>query len=82
MSVQLLRLAADINDELKDIARVVERAESAFSKAAQTNVVRNVYTFNFRSSRLQELTTELRSCFEHANQDLISFSQFLHRLTE
>ena len=37
MSVQLLRLAADIEDELQDIARVVERTEAIFEKARRTN---------------------------------------------
>jgi hypothetical protein len=158
MSVQLLRLAAEIEDELQDIARVVERTEAIFEKARRTNddafldavalnlhgfysglerifediartvenslpegekwrqdllrqmtveiptfrppvirkttskcleeylkfrhVVRNVYTFNFRGSRLIELTSELRPCFDAARQDLTEFAQFLKRLTD
>ncbi len=43
-------------------------------------VVRNVYTFNLRPSRLQELVTELRACYTALVQDVIAFCDFLARL--
>lgn len=44
------------------------------------HVVRNVYTFNLRPSRLQELTTGLRTCHESLVQDLDTFVRFLQQL--
>jgi hypothetical protein len=46
------------------------------------HIVRNVYTFNLRPSRLRELTEELRSCFVAVKQDLERFVSFLHGLTQ
>lgn len=44
------------------------------------HIVRNVYTFNLRPSRLQELTEELRACFEDIKEDLALFALFLDEL--
>ncbi len=41
------------------------------------HVVRNVYAFNLRSSRLNELVTELPNCFYAVQDDLSKFAQFL-----
>lgn len=41
------------------------------------HVVRNVYAFNLRSSRLNELVTELPNCFNAVQDDLSKFAQFL-----
>lgn len=61
MSVQYLRLAADIQDELKDIARVVERAETSAIKAVKTGddayldaVAINLHGFYSGAERLFE----------------------------
>ena len=43
-------------------------------------VVRNVYTFNLRPSRLGELVTELRHCYQELSQDLDKFCQFLENV--
>ena len=44
------------------------------------HLVRNVYTFNLRPSRLTELTSDLRACYEATRQDLIDFTAFLEGL--
>jgi hypothetical protein len=44
------------------------------------HVVRNVYTFNLRPSRLQELVSELRACYAALIQDLTTFCEFLESL--
>lgn len=45
------------------------------------HVVRNVYTFNLHSSRLQELTNGLQHCYEALACDLDDFIQFLNDLS-
>ncbi|MFO7682145.1 MAG: hypothetical protein R6X34_19050 [Chloroflexota bacterium] len=44
------------------------------------HVVRNVYTFRFRSSAVQELVEDLRGCFDAVSTDLTNFIQFLNQL--
>jgi hypothetical protein len=44
------------------------------------HVVRNVYTFNLRGARLQELATQLRPCMTALTEDLQQFIQALHQL--
>ena len=43
-------------------------------------VVRNVYAFTLRPSRLRELVSGLRPCFDSAARDLPGFAAFLERL--
>ncbi len=45
------------------------------------HVVRNVYTFNLKLSRLQELTDELQPCYLAVKHDLNDFAQFLEQLS-
>ena len=44
------------------------------------HVVRNVYAFTLRPSRLRELVSDLRPCFDSAARDLLGFAAFLERL--
>lgn len=44
------------------------------------HVVRNVYTFNLRGSRLQELAAEVGACFTAVSTDLSRFIEFLRQL--
>lgn len=44
------------------------------------HVVRNVYAFNFRPSRLKELVESLSTCFKSLKQELLAFSAFLETL--
>ena len=45
------------------------------------HVVRNVYAFNFRPSRLKELVDTLPVCFSSLKQDLLAFTVFLELLS-
>jgi hypothetical protein len=44
------------------------------------HVVRNVYAFNFRPSRLKELVESLPGCFSSLRDDLLVFAAFLGSL--
>jgi hypothetical protein len=44
------------------------------------HVVRNLYTFNLRPSRLQALAADVSACYTSLNQDLSALSEFLHSL--
>ena len=44
------------------------------------HVVRNVYAFKFRPSRLKELVDGLPGCFNSLKQDLFAFAEFLEAL--
>jgi hypothetical protein len=41
------------------------------------HIVRNVYTFNFKTSRLEELASDVRTCYQLVEKDLNSFIDFL-----
>lgn len=41
------------------------------------HVVRNVYAFNLRSSKLNELVDELPKCLDSVKNDLMNFAKFL-----
>ena len=45
------------------------------------HVVRNVYVFNLRPARLQELATQLRGCYQDVARDLDNFAAFLAQLS-
>ncbi|MCX6048626.1 MAG: hypothetical protein NT075_26280 [Chloroflexi bacterium] len=45
------------------------------------HVVRNVYSFNLRSGRLEQLSEEVHPCYEAVKQDLIHFTQFLEQVS-
>lgn len=44
------------------------------------HVVRNVYTFSLRPSRLRELVADLRGCYRELNLDLTTFCEFLETI--
>lgn len=44
------------------------------------HVVRNVYAFNLRSARLDELIEDLPGCFQAVRSDLLEFSKFLESI--
>jgi len=46
------------------------------------HVVRNVYTFSLKPSRLQELTEQLRECCQSVQSDLKKFMLFLEQLAK
>jgi hypothetical protein len=41
------------------------------------HIVRNVYTFHFKASRLEELANGIRPCYQLVEKDLNSFNDFL-----
>jgi hypothetical protein len=46
------------------------------------HLVRNIYTFNLRPSRVEELVTDLRPCYATVTVDIKAFCQFLNSLDE
>lgn len=46
------------------------------------HVVRNVYTFDLRPGRLQDLVTGVRAAFDLAHRDLLAFAEFLDSLAD
>ena len=46
------------------------------------HLVRNIYTFNLRPSRVEELVTDLRPCYATVAGDMRAFCQFLIGLEE
>jgi hypothetical protein len=46
------------------------------------HVIRNVYSFNLKPVRLQELVTTLSDCYQSIASDLTHFCQFLTTVTE
>ncbi len=44
---------------------------------ALRHIIRNVYAFNLRPARLNELITRLPDCFNAVQDDLLTFAQFL-----
>lgn len=46
------------------------------------HVVRNVYTFNLRGSRIKELATDLPGCLTAVTHDLTQFTKILQQLAQ
>ncbi len=46
------------------------------------HIVRNVYAFNLRPSRLQELVAGVRGCYDSLQRDLVDFTDFLIQLAQ
>lgn len=44
------------------------------------HIVRNVYAFNLRSARLDELIEDLPACFDAVQSDLLEFAKFLESI--
>ncbi len=42
--------------------------------------VRNVYTFHFKASHLEELANDVRACYQLVEKDLNSFNDFLLKI--
>ena len=63
---------------------VISRSSYEFLEGYRSfrHVVRNVYTFNLRGTRLKELATGLRPCLTALVSDLERFVAVLHQLGE
>lgn len=46
------------------------------------HVVRNIYTFEFESQRIELLVQRLRPCFERVQNELLGFANFLEQLAQ
>ncbi|RME46581.1 MAG: hypothetical protein D6791_07905 [Chloroflexi bacterium] len=77
----LLQMSATI-DEIRPPVITQETRYCLDEYRGFRHVVRNVYTFNLRPTRLQELTDELRACYEAVVRDLEAFAEFLERLAQ
>ncbi|MDM8553081.1 hypothetical protein QUF72_23600 [Desulfobacterales bacterium HSG2] len=74
----LLQMSAEINSVRP---RVISR-ETRYcldEYRGFRHVVRNVYAFKLIPSRLQELTTQLRKCYQSVKADLNEFMHFLNQ---
>lgn len=75
----LLQMSADAGD----IRPGVIRRETRYclnQYRGFRHVVRNIYTFSLKPSRIQELTDELRDCYGALRKDMDAFRDFLHRV--
>lgn len=75
----LLQMAAEIPDVRIPVIKP-ETRHCLEEYRAFRHVVRNVYTFRFRFSRIEELVSEVRACCEAVFSDLDFFSFFLKEL--
>ncbi len=75
----LLQMAAAIHQVRPPVIRP-ETRQCLDTYRGFRHVVRNIYTFNLRPERLQELVKELRGCYEAVARDLNAFAEFLDRL--
>lgn len=77
------RLLLQMSAEIPEIRIPVIRQETKHcleEYRAFRHVVRNVYTFRFRLSRIEELVSEVRACYESVFSDLENFALFLKEL--
>ena len=75
----LLQMAAEVGSIRPPV--IGERTRDCLDEyRGFRHVVRNVYTFNLRSARLEELTSGLSDCYHSVEGDLASFTEFLEQL--
>ena len=77
------RLLLQMSAEIPEVRIPVIRQETRHcldEYRAFRHVVRNVYTFRFRFSRIEELVSELHICYDSVFSDLEKFSLFLSTL--
>ena len=72
----LLQMSGDI-DGVRPAILSLSTRECLDEYRGFRHIVRNVYAFNLRSSRVEELVQGLASCYESVSRDLISFAGFL-----
>lgn len=74
------RLLRQMSAEISDVRPVVltDATRNALNEyCAFRHVVRNVYTFDLRANRIQELAAELPACYELLRQDAEKLCEFL-----
>jgi hypothetical protein len=77
----LLQMSAEISNARPAVIQQATR-DCLDEYRGFRHVVRNVYTFNLRPSRLRELVTDLRACSEKFRRDVTAFCAFLEQLEE
>ncbi len=77
----LLQMSGDINS-IRPAVITIKTRHCLDEYRSFRHVVRNVYTFNLRPTRLEELVIDLPKCYQLLYNDLQKSSQFLERLTQ
>lgn len=77
----LLQMSAEISS-IRPPVITMDTRECLDEYRGFRHVVRNVYTFHLRPTRLQELTKPLRQCHQMVERDLSDFIAFLGKLSE
>lgn len=77
----LLQMAAGINT-LRPAVITRDTRHCLDEYRGFRHLVRNVYTFHLRASRLTELTAEVRACYEQVRHNLDNFCHFLEQLDD
>ncbi len=75
----LVQMAAQVAEIRPAVIRY-ETRECLDGYRSFRHLVRNVYTFSLRASRVQELARELRPCYQALREDTQSFCAFLYAL--
>ncbi|MEA3441398.1 MAG: hypothetical protein U9R58_14075 [Chloroflexota bacterium] len=76
-------LLIQMGSDMKDIRPPVVSRETRLcldEYRGFRHVVRNVYTFNLRPSRIKDLATDLPECYSSVMQELMAFASFLDSL--
>jgi hypothetical protein len=77
----LLQMSAALRDVRPPVISQATRAYLNEYRGFR-HVVRNLYTFNLRPTRVLELSGEIRNCYEAIALDLQTFMDFLWQLTQ
>jgi hypothetical protein len=76
-------LLTQMSAEIKTVRPAVIKVETRdclHEYRGLRHVVRNVYAFNLRSARLNELIQDLTKCFASVSTDLLDFARFLESI--
>ncbi len=76
----LLQMSAAINDSRPPIISA-EGRQCLDEYRGFRHVVRNIYTFNLRPSRLIDLTEDLPGCYKTVSEDIGKFVDFLEEIS-
>lgn len=78
-------LLLQMSDELANVRPAVISRSTRYcldEYRGLRHIVRNIYTFNLRPSRLQELVTDLPQCYASLKSDIDTFCLFLNELAK
>ncbi len=75
----LTQMSAEI-EAIRPAVIKVETRDCLHEYRGLRHVVRNVYAFNLRSARLNELIQDLTKCFASVSADLLDFARFLESI--